>query len=206
MVQSANSDVMPGHDGLTRALHWLSALGVVIAFVSMWLLDVVDDAWRDVLLGVHQTAGGTVLGLTVIRIVWRRFASDCAELGVLQRFVAQAVHLLLYVIMIVQPLLGWLYVSARGRSFHYVGIALPPLIGRNRALAETLLAAHGRVATILLVVIGVHASAALAHHFVLGDATLMRMLRGRVGGRFAGSGPPVLAWPDLWRRRGQKSP
>ena len=45
----------PGHDHPTRALHWVSVISVVVAFVSAWSVDSFDETSRDWLLLVHKT-------------------------------------------------------------------------------------------------------------------------------------------------------
>jgi cytochrome b561 len=57
-------------------------------------------------------------------------------------------------------------------------VTFPPLLAKNNALAETLTDFHGTVATIILILAGLHAAAALVHHFIMRDGVLARMVPG----------------------------
>ncbi|WP_338052440.1 cytochrome b [Rhodoferax sediminis] len=66
---------------------------------------------------------------------------------------------------------------ARGKPIPYFGLtALPALLGENKALAKQLKDIHGTGAAIGYFLIGLHAAAALFHHYVKRDTTLRRML------------------------------
>ena len=83
---------------------------------------------------------------------------------------------LLYLLMAALPLLGWLALSARGGPVPWFGLELPLLLDENRALSKTFKNLHEIGATVGYVVVGVHAAAALLHHYVLRDNTLRLML------------------------------
>nr|WP_294523855.1 cytochrome b [uncultured Rhodopila sp.] len=178
----SNASTIPGYDRLTRTFHWMSVVGVVVAFTSAWTVDSFDETSHDWLLLAHKTAGVTVLWLTLVRLLWRRFARPIGELETSrpQRQVARGVHIALYGLMLLQPLLGWAYLSTRGRPLGYFGITLPSLLGRDADLADTFLSLHTAAADMILVLIGTHAAAAIVHHWLLRDPTLLRMLRGSV--------------------------
>jgi cytochrome b561 len=97
-----------------------------------------------------------------------------------QRFAAHALHAMLYVLMLVQPLTGWIYSNAAGYPIVYLGLLpLPNLVARNKDLAKVFEQLHGTGGLVLAVLIGLHVVAALKHHLVDRDATLRRMLHGR---------------------------
>jgi cytochrome b561 len=99
-----------------------------------------------------------------------------------QRFASHAGHGLLYLLLLVQPLTGWLFSNAAGHSIVYLGlIPLPDLVAKNAALADNLKELHEACAWVLVVVAGLHILAALKHHYVDHDDTLQRMLRWRAG-------------------------
>jgi cytochrome b561 len=81
--------------------------------------------------------------------------------------------------MIALPLIGWIMLSADGKPIPFFGLTLPPLIGPNEGLAEQLEELHETIGTLGYWLIGLHAMAALFHHYVLRDATLSRMLPAR---------------------------
>ena len=95
----------------------------------------------------------------------------------MMRALAKTSEYALYLLLLLQPILGLLQTNARGDrvNLFFVG-QLPALIEANRPLAHQLLAAHKVVGVTLLTLIGLHALAALFHHFVRRDNVLTRML------------------------------
>ncbi|MNZ96227.1 hypothetical protein D3C78_1154120 [compost metagenome] len=78
--------------------------------------------------------------------------------------------------MIVTPILGWLVTSAKGNQVMFYGFDLPMPIAENKDLAKQLQEWHELGGTIGYWLIGLHAVAALYHHYVVGDNTLLRMM------------------------------
>jgi cytochrome b561 len=74
------------------------------------------------------------------------------------------------------PLLGWLTVSANGRPLPFFGWELPALIGPNKALGRNIKEVHETIGVLGYYLIGLHALAALFHHYFMRDDTLQRML------------------------------
>ncbi|MGE5758408.1 MAG: cytochrome b, partial [Sideroxydans sp.] len=77
------------------------------------------------------------------------------------------------------PITGWLLLSATGKPVPFFGLELPALIGENKDLAKTLKDIHEFVGTAGYYLIGLHAAAALYHHYIVRDNTLLRMLPDR---------------------------
>ena len=84
--------------------------------------------------------------------------------------------------MIVMPLLGWLILSGENKPVPFFGAQLPVLIGENKDLAKQLEEVHEVVGNVGYFLIGIHAAAALAHHYIQRDNTLTRMLPSRLRG------------------------
>jgi superoxide oxidase len=78
------------------------------------------------------------------------------------------------------PIGGWLMLSAAGKSIPFFGLTLPALIEENKELAKTIKQVHATVGEIGYYVIALHAIAALFHHYILKDNTLLRMLPRKV--------------------------
>jgi cytochrome b561 len=91
------------------------------------------------------------------------------------RAIARATHWLLYVLLAIAVGLGAANVWVRGDSILNL-LRVPPYDPGNRALMHLVGGWHALAANTLLIVAGVHAAAALFHHYVLRDATLRRML------------------------------
>jgi len=94
-----------------------------------------------------------------------------------QRGIAHLVHFLLYALMIMIPMSGYLYSSAAGIQVVYLGIVpLPTIIGPNPALKVTLGFVHIYLNYTLLALVAMHLMAVLKHQFVDHDGLLARMI------------------------------
>lgn len=96
-----------------------------------------------------------------------------------QMLASTAMHYALYVLVIAAPLLGWLALSAQGKPIPFFGYELPALTGPDKGLARTIKEVHETLGSTGYFLIGAHALAALFHHYVIADNTLLRMLPGR---------------------------
>jgi len=163
------------------SLHWLMALLVLVTFpVGLVAHEMALSPDKLRLLSYHKWLGVTVFLLAVVRLLWlatHRPAPMLASMPQWQRMVAQAVHVLLYVLLFAIPLSGWLMSSAKGFQTVYLGILpLPDLLAKDKGLGDALGVLHQVLnITLLLLLVG-HVVAALKHHFVDRDGTLARML------------------------------
>jgi cytochrome b561 len=94
-----------------------------------------------------------------------------------QRLSSEAVHWLLYALVLATTITGWLFASFRGWpiSLFYL-VPLPMLASDNAAAGKTIDGLHQAMELSLLVAIGLHVAAALAHHFIYRDRVMQRML------------------------------
>ena len=88
-------------------------------------------------------------------------------------------HLALYAFMVAMPLGGWLLLSAKGQPIPFFAWELAPLTTPDKALAKLVDKLHEVGGTVGYALIGAHATAALFHHYVVRDSTLLRMLPSR---------------------------
>jgi cytochrome b561 len=170
------------YGSLAKFLHW-SIVGLIIA--QWFLVEAAEEAGeesaqRSELMGWHLSVGMLVLLLALARIGWKAWNSGHpAPLGqvVWQRKAAAAGHGILYLLLLLQPLTGWLMVSAAGYPVGFFGrLEFPAIGGANPDLHETLEEVHEFLFDALVVVAVVHVAAALYHHVLLKDDTLRRML------------------------------
>lgn len=181
-----------GRYGATAvALHWLVAV-LILATVplGLYMTELALSPRKLQLYSYHKWIGVTVFALAVLRVLWRLARGAPAPdpaIPAWQRRAAGAAHALLYVLILLLPLSGWLYSSAVGVPTVYLGVwQLPDLVTRSRDLADALKVAHQALAYALTGLVAVHVAAALKHHFVDGDGVLARMvpfLRFPPGGR-----------------------
>lgn len=165
------------------SLHWVMLALFIGVYASINLRELFDKGSvpREALKSLHF-----MLGLLMFALVWLRLAMRAiypaprlqAALPQWQVMAGKLAHLVLYAIMIGMPLLGWLMLSAAGKPIPFFGLALPALIGPDKALAGQLKEIHEFVGTAGYFLIGTHAAAALFHHYVQRDNTLLRMWPG----------------------------
>jgi len=126
--------------------------------------------------------GLSVLFLVTVRIVARLISTAPAITPtppVAQRWAAKLVHVALYALMIGMPLAGWVILSAEGKAIPFFGLELPALVAPDKGLAEFVEEIHETAGTVGYYLIGLHALAALFHHYFMRDNTMTRMLPGR---------------------------
>lgn len=172
------------YGSLLISLHWLMLLLIVAVYACIELRVQYPRGSdiREALKTWHF-----MLGLAVFALVWLRLLARF--LGPVpaivprppqwQRLVAGLTELAIYVFMIAMPLLGWLILSGENKPVPFFGLQLPALIGENEALAKQLEEIHETFGNVGYFLIGLHAAAALAHHYIHRDNTLVRMLPAR---------------------------
>jgi cytochrome b561 len=160
------------YDGRTILLHWLTA-GLIVALWCMGqTIDWFPRPLRPDARSAHFTVG-LILGVVLfLRVHWRATTGRAlpnADPGLLG-LAAKAVHYLLYALVIGEVALGICNACFRGDS--YFGLFSLP---GYRPLRDQIEWLHAQVATAILIVAGLHALAALAHHYVLRENVLRRM-------------------------------
>lgn len=169
------------YGGVARLFHWLTA-GLVLAMVpaGFIMIRVGPGSLQNSLFDFHRSVGVVLMVLTLARLFWRlRHPPQPlpASMPIWQRRAADAVHILLYGFLLINPLIGWLATSAYGASIEVFGLfTLPALTGQDRGLAASLFSLHMALGLAFTGLMILHAAAALHHHFILRDGTLRRML------------------------------
>ncbi len=167
---------------VSQSLHWLIVLLIFgLAVVGLTMGDLPKTPKYFWVYTAHKSTGITVLVLVIARLAWRLYAGaprPVPNTPGWQHAIATVTHVLLYAIMFAMPLSGWLYDSASGlRPFKLFGLFdMPKLVApdeRIRAIAHGI---HEWGLYVLIVLVAMHAGAALYHHIFQGDATLARML------------------------------
>jgi superoxide oxidase len=177
----AESAVNNRYSRLSISLHWLM-LALLVAVYSCILLRELYPKGSDLREGLktwHFMLGLTVLVLVLVRLAGRLLGSVPAitpQPPRWQAISAKLVHIALYALMIVMPIAGWLILSASGKPVPFFGLELPALIGKSKPLAAEIQEIHETIGTIGYYLVGLHAAAALFHHYFVKDDTLRRML------------------------------
>ncbi|MFT3730469.1 MAG: cytochrome b [Hyphomicrobium sp.] len=164
------------------AIHWITVIAFVVVFAAIEFRGDFPrgSATRDFLTSTHKTGGLLILLLVLVRLV---IANRNTRPPIVpappawQQWLSRLVHLTLYAAMIAMPLLGWAMTSAADRPIPFFGLSLPPILSPDKELAHQLEEIHEFFGNALYFVIGLHAAAALFHHYVMKDNTLLRMVR-----------------------------
>lgn len=176
-----------------RALHWgMAALILFQIGLGVWMANFTPDLIeRFRLTQAHKSWGAVLFGLALVRIGWRLANRETPRMPAgtprWQVRAAAASHGLLYALMIVLPVSGWVMVSASptqdllGIENEVFGLfALPdPWVPGSREIEAAAKAAHAWGAALLGAVLVLHVGAALKHRFVDRDGVLARMGLGR---------------------------
>ncbi|WP_296643244.1 cytochrome b [Thiobacillus sp. 65-1402] len=161
-------------------LHWLVALLIFVAFpLGVYMHELPLSPGKLKLYSYHKWIGITLLMLVALRVTWRLTHTPPplpADMAAWQRRASQAVHGLLYLLMIAIPLSGWLMSSAKGFPTVWFGVLpLPDLVEKNRELGDFLAGVHQALNFTLLALVIMHVGAALQHHFIERRPFLQRM-------------------------------
>jgi cytochrome b561 len=160
-------------------------LFIGIVSVGFYMTDLPLGPRKLKIYALHKSIGLTLLGLAALRLMWRlgERRPQLPPMPAWQRRAAAATHVLLYALMFVIPLSGWLFNSAAGfplQWFHLVN--LPALASADPGLKAIAKDIHVTGVILLITIAALHAAAALKHHFVDRDQTLTAMLS-RTGGQ-----------------------
>ena len=168
-------------------MHWLVLLLVVAAYTCILLRENYERGSdiREGLKTWHFMLGLSVLATTFLRgwlrgLVWKSPPITPPPPPALH-LMSIAAHVAIYAWLFAMPVAGWVILSAEGDTIPFWGLDLPPITGVNKDLAEQVEDLHELGGTIGYFLLGLHAVAALFHHYVMKDDTLARMLprRGR---------------------------
>jgi cytochrome b561 len=165
---------------LAKTFHWLMVALLAVQYAIGWLMP---DIHRGMTPGAgmtfHVSIGIAVLALSALRLLWRLTHPVAPEssLPAWQRASSEVLHWLLYALVFATTISGWLFASFRGwsASFFYL-VRLPMLASDNAAAGRTIDGLHQAMEWALLVTIGLHVAAALAHQFIYRDRVMQRML------------------------------
>ena len=165
------------------AFHWLVALLIVALSALGWIAANWHLSPTKIALFMwHKSIGLVVLGLVILRLLWRAFDPHPAfpqDVSCTEQRLATAVHGTLYGCMFAMPISGWVINSAAGFPFKLFGLwPVPDIAAPNESLQEGAELVHLSLFWLLAGTVALHVLAALRHHFIKRNNVLLRMLPG----------------------------
>ncbi len=167
---------------IARILHWLIFIlvaGMLVGGFSLSYLP--SNGIKSFVISIHKSIGVIILLLMIARLSWRFYNPLPRDLGenLVLNYVAHVLHIVLYILLFLQPLVGILMSQAHGYPVSVFGIfELPQIMWKSELLANFFNRVHTVIGVLLTVSISIHAAAALKHHYIDRNRILIRMLKG----------------------------
>lgn len=179
-MQAVNSETRWGWVAIV--LHWVVALVIIGLFaLGFWMVDLTYyDDWYRQAPDIHRSVGILLFSAMLFRVLWRLISSAPRPLpnhSRLEVIGAKLGHLALYLLVFVAMTSGYLISTADGSAISVFGwFDVPSVTGRIKGMEEIAGEIHYWSTWALIILAGLHALAALKHHFIDRDDTLRRML------------------------------
>lgn len=167
---------------VTVVNHWVVALAVFGLFgLGFWMVDLsYYDDWYRRGPDIHRSVGILLFLLMLFRVVWRAVNVSPDPLDRHKRWEirsAHAAHLLLYVLIFVAMVSGYLISTADGSSISVFGwFEVPSVTGQIKGMEDTAGTVHYWSTWAIVGLTAIHAAGAFKHHLLDRDRTLRRML------------------------------
>lgn len=173
------------------ALHWVVALLMLVNLGLVWTVDWFPEDYTRLIVDNHKSIGITVLGLGLLRLLWRAGHPPPAlprHYPEIEKRGAHAAHLVLYGLIIGLPLSGWLHDSAwAGAASHPMrlfGLMPWPRIGllmnldpaTRERMHDLFFTVHASFAYVLYGLVALHVAGALKHQYWDREAELQRIV------------------------------
>jgi cytochrome b561 len=167
--------------GLAKFLHWVIVLMIIGQII---LAQIADDLplGPELLatLARHKSLGMTILGLAIVRLVWRWLnptPSLPTAMKSWEKGLAHFAHFALYFSIFAIPLTGWMMSSAKNYPVSWFNLfQFPNLVRPSESVYEFMHDAHETLVGVMLAAVALHVIGALKHQFIDRDTVLRRML------------------------------
>jgi len=169
------------YTAIAVSLHWLMALMILCAFaLGLYMADLQLSPTKLKLFSWHKWLGVSIFLVAIARLLWRLTHPAPGLPDTTpgwQRTAAALTHWVIYLLLFMIPISGWLMSSASGFQVVYFGVLpLPDLVHKDKALAEQLKLLHETLNYTLMALLVLHVAAALKHHLLDRDEVLQRMV------------------------------
>jgi len=167
---------------LSIGLHWMLAIALIaMFFVGDWMVGLdYYDPWYKTAPDIHRAVGMIIGALMIFRLLWNILQQKPEHLNpaeVRQNQLATAAHYSLYLLVFVMVVSGYLISTAKGQGIDMFGLfEVPALLSDSADRGELAGDIHEWLGLGFILLVALHAIAALIHHFKYKDRTLKRML------------------------------
>ncbi|SMH46110.1 cytochrome b [Azospirillum agricola] len=173
-----------GYTAVAVFLHWLMVALLIAQYALGWTMPEIHRGTQpETLINLHLSVGALILFVLLCRLLWRLThpaPPPPAGLPGWQNLISALVHWLLYALLVIVPVLGWMNASARGWTVTlFSAVPLPSLVADGSPLGRSSGDVHVALSYLLLAAAGLHVVAALYHRFLLRDDVMRRMLPGK---------------------------
>ena len=177
---------MANEDGVTHyplgaiVIHWFTALCVFgLIPVGVFMANMDEGPAQDRVFTMHESFGVLVLALTIARLVWKALGGlpkPAAVLTPFERMASQSAQGLLYVLLLIAPVIGWLGAGAYGLDVDLFGLfSLPTILAKDEVLGDQIFNVHRACAILIVLVTTAHIVGAIVHK-MRDDGVMQRML------------------------------
>ncbi|WP_282168056.1 cytochrome b [Shewanella japonica] len=172
-----------GYGLFTILLHWISALTILGLFgLGFWMVDLTYySSWYQTAPNIHKSVGVLLLGLTLIRILWRFISVTTQANSSHKHWEKQAAkwtHRAFYLLMLLIMISGILISTADGRGIMVFDWFELPSLGSFITNQEDIAGViHQYLAYGLIALVVIHAAGAIKHQLIDKDSTLTRMIK-----------------------------
>lgn len=174
---------MEGYSSTAKWFHWITVGLMLVALPTGFVIQHLADESKGAFYATHQNAGLTILIVGVARLWWRlrNPPPPHPDLPAPLRIASNAVHHLLYLALMLQPVLGFFMTNAfgfpmRGETAYLGMVQFPKFMETNEPLGNALLAAHTWLGWTILVLLLLHVCGVIFHQAIRKDGTLLRMV------------------------------
>lgn len=162
-------------------LHWIMAILIIgLFFLGQYMVDLdYYDAWYQIAPWWHKSLGLSVFFLLLIRFIWRLYNITPELLMDKQTSkIAEIVHISFYILLVIICLSGYFISTAKGVGIDlFDWFSLPSVMTLSESQADLAATVHETATQILIFLVVIHSIAALKHHFINKDKTLIRILK-----------------------------
>ncbi|MCI5060679.1 MAG: cytochrome b [Alphaproteobacteria bacterium] len=175
---------------LTITLHWIVGLTIIgLLALGIYMSQASDYGFYP----LHKSIGITIFLIIITRVIWRLingWPEPVSQYQKIEHMLARIIHYILLIGSVLIPLSGMIMSIMGGHGAAIFGLEIAarnfdPLdpskaIPHNAELAKLGSFLHEWVSYVVIGALVLHVAGALKHHFISKDATLRRMLGGKV--------------------------